>query len=239
MRAPTRPLVLGASAVLALGVVTGIATAGNPHGTPPGQAQQQQQQQQSSTSQTSTTTQTTTTTPTTTVQTGGSNAQGVKPSSTTSHDTYATAGSGHTKQYGNGKTAGQIAEQNGASSSTVLHGPGNSQPHKAAPCGGGHERDVHALKAGAGACGQTQQTSTPQTTHHESAQHTTAQTTSTQQTTTVQTTTPQTTTTSTRRVVTRPARPTGGVLGAQARLTPVTRSAPPAHAVVGTAHFTG
>jgi hypothetical protein len=37
--------------------------------------------------------------------------------------------------------------QNGAAPSTVLHGPGNSQPHKAAPCSGGHEVDVHALKA--------------------------------------------------------------------------------------------
>jgi len=36
--------------------------------------------------------------------------------------------------------------RNGASGNTVLHGPGNSQPHKADPCGGGHERDVHALK---------------------------------------------------------------------------------------------
>jgi hypothetical protein len=36
--------------------------------------------------------------------------------------------------------------QNGAAPITVLHGPGNSQPHKAAPCSGGHEVDVHALK---------------------------------------------------------------------------------------------
>ncbi|HSP72858.1 MAG TPA: hypothetical protein VLN26_10845, partial [Gaiellaceae bacterium] len=87
-----------------------------------------------------------------TVQTGGDNSQGVKPSNTTGHDTYATAGSGYTKQYGNGKTAGQIAEQNGAKADTVLHGPGNSQPHKVAPCPGGHERDVHALKSGSGSC---------------------------------------------------------------------------------------
>jgi hypothetical protein len=79
---------------------------------------------------------------------------GVKPSNDTAHDTHAAASSDKTKQYGNGKTAGQIAIQNGAAPSTVLHGPGNSQPHKAAPCSGGHEVDVHALKGKRGkACG--------------------------------------------------------------------------------------
>jgi hypothetical protein len=72
---------------------------------------------------------------------------GVTPSNDTAHDTHATASSDETKQYGNGKTAGQIAVQNGAAPSTILHGPGNSQPHKAAPCSGGHEVDVHDLKA--------------------------------------------------------------------------------------------
>jgi|SRR6266508_3137962 len=71
---------------------------------------------------------------------------GVKPSNDTAHETHAAASSDETKQYGNGKTAGQIAVQNGAAPSTILHGPGNSQPHKAAPCSGGHEVDVHALK---------------------------------------------------------------------------------------------
>jgi hypothetical protein len=71
---------------------------------------------------------------------------GVKPSNETAHDTHAAASSDETKQYGNGKTAGQIAVQNGAAPSAILHGPGNSQPHKAAPCSGGHEVDVHALK---------------------------------------------------------------------------------------------
>src|SRR4051794_1495466 len=75
--------------------------------------------------------------------TGGSNANGVKPSSTTKHDTYAKASSDQTKKYGNGKTAGQIATAAGYGSAT-LHGPGNSQPHKVL-CGG-HEVDVHALK---------------------------------------------------------------------------------------------
>jgi hypothetical protein len=71
---------------------------------------------------------------------------GVKPANDTAHDTHAAASSEETKQYGNGKTAGQTAVQNGAAASTILHGPGNSQPHKAAPCSGGHEVDVHALK---------------------------------------------------------------------------------------------
>ena len=80
--------------------------------------------------------------------------QGVKPSNETAHDTHAEAQSNQTKQYGNGQTAGQIAMKNSASGKTVLHGPGNSQPHKAAPCAGGHEVDVHALKGRrAGSCG--------------------------------------------------------------------------------------
>jgi len=86
---------------------------------------------------------------------------GVKPSNETAHDTHAAASSDETKQYGNGKTAGQIAMQNGAAPSTILHGPGNSQPHKAAPCSGGHEVDVHALKRKG--CG-TQPPSPPQST---------------------------------------------------------------------------
>ena len=79
---------------------------------------------------------------------------GVKPSNETAHDTHAAASSDETKLYGNGKTAGQIAQRNGAAPNTVLHGPGNSQPHKASPCAGGHEVDVHALKGKRrGSCG--------------------------------------------------------------------------------------
>jgi hypothetical protein len=74
------------------------------------------------------------------------NSEGVKPSNTTGPETYAAASSDKTKEYGDGKTAGQIAIQNGAVPSAILHGPGNSQPHKAAPCSGGHEVDVHGLK---------------------------------------------------------------------------------------------
>jgi hypothetical protein len=81
--------------------------------------------------------------------------QGIKPANDTAHDTHAAASSTKTKLYGNGQTAGQIAIKNGASASTVLHGPGNSQPHKAALCSGGHEVDVHALKSRRqrGSCG--------------------------------------------------------------------------------------
>src|SRR6266480_3806575 len=79
---------------------------------------------------------------------------GVKPSNDTAHDTHAAASSNETKLYGNGKTAGQIAQRNGAAPATVLRGPGNSQPHKASPCAGGHEVDVHALKGKRGGrCG--------------------------------------------------------------------------------------
>jgi hypothetical protein len=82
------------------------------------------------------------------------NSSGVKPSNETAHDTHAEAQSDKTKQYGNGQTAGQIAEKNGAAGNAVLHGPGNSQPHKLTPCSGGHEVDVHALKSHrGGSCG--------------------------------------------------------------------------------------
>ena len=89
---------------------------------------------------------------------------GVKPANDTAHDTHAAASSEETKQYGNGKTAGQIAVQNGAAPSTILHGPGNSQPHKAAPCSGGHEVDVHALKGKRRAACGTQPPSPPHST---------------------------------------------------------------------------
>jgi hypothetical protein len=89
-------------------------------------------------------------------------SEGVKPSNNTEHETHAQAQSKETKLYGNGQTAGQIAIKNGASGNTVLHGPGNSQPHKAAPCSGGHERDVHALKGRhAASCGGNTPTPRP------------------------------------------------------------------------------
>jgi hypothetical protein len=91
--------------------------------------------------------------------TGGVNSQGVKPSSSTKHETYAAASSNQTKQYGSGKTAGQIATAAGYGAAT-LHGPGNSQPHKT-NCGEKHEVDVHALKNKSATCGTTGHVSAP------------------------------------------------------------------------------
>jgi hypothetical protein len=80
-------------------------------------------------------------------QSSTGSTHGVKPSNSTAHNTNAPAGSNATKQYGNGKTAGQIAISNGYPSTGNLHGPGNSQPHKVTPCGHRHGVDVHALKS--------------------------------------------------------------------------------------------
>ena len=90
---------------------------------------------------------------------------GVKPSNETAKDTHEEAASDKTKLYGNGDNAGAIAIKNGAGPRTVVHGPGNSQPHKAAPCSGGHEVDVHALKAHnrRGLCGGSPPETTPST----------------------------------------------------------------------------
>src|SRR4051812_14973493 len=91
------------------------------------------------------------------------NETGVKPSNETAHDTHAEAQSGRTKQYGNGQTAGEIAEKHDAAANAVLHGPGNSQPHKLAACTGGHEVDVHALSGHrARGCGDPAPTPHPQ-----------------------------------------------------------------------------
>lgn len=210
---------------LACGSLVGIAAAaGNPHGTPPGQAEKQQQAAANAQ-------------PTT-----ADNSTGIKPSSTTAHTTWAAAGSNKTKQYGNGKTAGQIAMQHGASADTPLYGPGNSQPHKIAPCVNGktHYVDVHALKAhAAGTCPAAVVTASAAVTAsatHESAATGPASVSASPST--------------------AQAAGTGGVLGSQATISrPAGRlaappaaggvlgahysRAKPAKAVVGTAHFTG
>jgi hypothetical protein len=125
------------ASLLGAAILTGVALAGNPHGTPPGHAKGQVSASVSASATVS-------------------NSVGVKSSATTRFNVHAAAGSSATKLYGNGKTAGQIAMQNGASASTDLYGPGNSQPHKASLCTGGktHLVDVHALKAhgAAGSC---------------------------------------------------------------------------------------
>jgi hypothetical protein len=90
---------------------------------------------------------------------------GVKPSNSTAHWTHCSTGGTPTaatctgngskadgsKQYGNGKTAAQIAVSRGAPVGTVLTGPGNSQPHKVTVCGKPNNKsggvDVHAVKS--------------------------------------------------------------------------------------------
>jgi hypothetical protein len=162
----------------------------------------------------------------------------VKSSSTTntSKNTAAPAGSTKTKLYGNGKTAGQIAMKNGASSDTMLKGPGNSQPHKAVLCPGSkHSVDVHALKAHGG---------------KSCSGGTTGTTGSTNTSTSTSTSTSVTTKgngvsavakahghTSSKGAFTPPSS-TGSVRGAQHSQS-VSNRARPAHAVLGTANFTG
>ena len=162
-----------AALVLGLAAFTGSAIAGNGNGnggTPPGQdkkadqaapaaqpaaqpAQGKPGQQKKSSGQAKQAAKASTSTP------------GVKPSSSTSKWTRCStggtaaastcAGNGPkadgSKQYGNGKTAAQIANSRGAPAGTVLKGPGNSQPHKVTACGKPNNKsggvDVHAVKS--------------------------------------------------------------------------------------------
>jgi len=173
--------------VLAFAAFTVTATAGNPHGTPPGQVQAsgsaaatastqanagaQAQGKAQAKGGVATSASAKTKVPSVkangrargaaqssvhasvaaskTVQAQPTVSAGVKPSTATSHNTLAPASSNATKLYGNGKMAGQIATQAGFGSS-MLYGPGNSQPHKVI-CGP-HNVDVHALKAHAAKC---------------------------------------------------------------------------------------
>ncbi|HEY8724057.1 MAG TPA: hypothetical protein VIL92_09400 [Gaiellaceae bacterium] len=128
--------------VLALAAFTGSALAGGSQGSGGGGSSNADKQSSTSASQPAT---------------SGDNSHGVKPSNTTKHDTYAKASSDQTKQYGNGKTAGQIATQAGHGDAT-LRGPGNSHPHKTAACPGGHEVDVHALKNKDANCNSAKET---------------------------------------------------------------------------------
>jgi hypothetical protein len=139
-----RKAILIVGTLCATGLLAGAAVAANPHGTAPGQAKKTQ-----STSSSKGKAKGHAHAPGQLKKSSGSSA-GVKPSNTTQKNTHAQAGSNQTKLYGNGKTAGQIAQQNGADPSTDLYGPGNSQPHKVAVCsknGKTHYVDVHALKA--------------------------------------------------------------------------------------------
>jgi hypothetical protein len=107
---------------------------------------------------------------------------GVKPSSTTHHWAHTTVGAKPdvSKRYGNGTTAAQIAHGRGAPDSTVLTGPGNSQPHKVTACGKPTNRsggvDVHAVKHyDSAGCSATQSLSqsSPTESHSSPTQHTT------------------------------------------------------------------
>ena len=225
------------STVVVCGLLAGIASAGNPQ--PPRQAKKQDAAAANAQPPTA------------------DNSTGVKPSSTTQHKTSATAGSNKTKLYGNGKTAGQIAMHNGASSNTPLYGPGNSQPHKVAVCTKGktHYVDVHALKSHrAGAC-----TTSPAAPAAATAAPTVATPASNATATPTVATPASNTTAPTTSSMSHPfdshgalgaqttigapalgqaARPSaGGVKGAY--FTQVKHAAPPAHAVVAAATFTG
>jgi hypothetical protein len=158
--------------LLAAAVLSGVAAAGNPHGAAPGQTKHSStasasvsgkatargHAKHSSTATASASASGKATahgrakhqSSVTTSTSAAGNATGVKSSSTTRFNMSAPASSSSTKLYGNGRTAGQIAMQNGAGASAMLFGPGNSQPHKAGLCvtnGKLHLIDVHALKA--------------------------------------------------------------------------------------------
>jgi hypothetical protein len=151
--------------VLALGLAsfTGSAVAGNGNGgTPPGQENKAAPAAQPTAA-------TPATPPGQAKQAAkaSSSAPGVKPSSSTTgvKPTHCSTGGTATaatcsgngpkadgsKQYGNGKTAAQIANSRGAPAGTVLTGPGNSQPHKVAVCPKKNNKsggvDVHAVKS--------------------------------------------------------------------------------------------
>jgi hypothetical protein len=176
------------------------------------------------------------------VGTSASNATGVKSSSTTGFNMHAAAGSNATKSYGNGRTAGQIAVQNGAGVSADLYGPGNSQPHKAALCSAifFHMVDVHALKAHAGrSCVAGGTTSSSGSTGVSSAGSVSGSVSGSVHGKGVGVGAKAHTHAAGRVKSIRLSR-SGGVLGAHHSVAgSVTAQATPAHAVLGTANFTG
>jgi len=213
MKANKRHPAVVLGSLVTAGIVCGVALAGNPHSTPPGQAKKQSGASASASLST---------------------AAGVKPSSTTSatgKNTSAAAASNRTKLYGNGKTAGQIAMSNGATADTMLTGPGNSQPHKVSVCPGSkHSVDVHALKSHpASSCAASSTNSST------SASTSTSSSVST-------TTSPGTSAgvagAATSGTQANHSSSTGGVLGAQ-HGGAVNGNAKPATPVLGAANFTG
>jgi hypothetical protein len=163
MKTEKRHLTVAAGSLLGAAVLSGVAIAGNPHGTPPGQAKAQAKAQVKAQTKGS-------------ASASPSTAAGVKASAVTNSqkNTNAAAASNRTKLYGNGKTAGQIAMQNGASGSANLYGPGNSQPHKPVCPGAKPTFDVHALKAHGGAACPTSSTSTSTSTSSSTSTSTSA-----------------------------------------------------------------
>jgi hypothetical protein len=186
---------------------------------------------------------------------------GQKPTNTTKKDVTCTTGGGSdgsatctatvsskpdaSKRYGNGHTAAQIANGNGAPSGTPVFGPGNSQPHKV--CG----RDVHAVKqySSSGCVSkQSTTTTTPATTTTAPTTTTTPVTTTTTvaSTTTIATTTtvPTITTTAaalgtaTTTPTTTTTSNTSGVKGASKTIAAPAASAP-SSGVLGTAKTLG
>jgi hypothetical protein len=126
MELSKRKAALLAAAALTAGLLCGVAVAGNPHGTAPGQQ---------TTSSAAGVKPSNNTSKDQTCTTGG----GEGSSATCQSGTYPGKADA-SKRYGNGKTAAQIANGKGAPAGTPIYGPGNSQPHKI--CG----RDVHAYK---------------------------------------------------------------------------------------------
>jgi hypothetical protein len=77
----------------------------------------------------------------------GSGSGGVTCAATTANVAATSLNKADTsKNYGNGKTAAQIAASRGGKRVT-LYGPGNSQPHKVTGCKHKHAVDVHAVKS--------------------------------------------------------------------------------------------
>src|SRR5438874_220270 len=154
MKTKKRHLTVAVGSLLGAAILSGVALAGNPHGAPPGQAKSQATSQAKGSASAS-----------------PSTAAGVKASAVTNSqkNTSAAAASNRTKLYGNGQTAGQIAMKNGAGASTILKGPGNSQPHKPVCPGAKPTFDVHALKSHSTSSCATSSTSTSTSTSTSAA----------------------------------------------------------------------
>ena len=103
----------------------------------------------------------------TSCSTGGGTGSSATCSSSGSNA--ATAHADASKRYGNGTTAAQIANGNGAPAGTTVYGPGNSQPHKVTDCKNKHAVDVHAVKSySSAACTQASTSGSVWNTAHTS-----------------------------------------------------------------------